>query len=86
MINKEKTSEFFKNSEVFLVKKCIREKPEDDEDSSAKRLFPDRRADYTRKRLLLQYPTGGRFAHKYQEKCNIQGGTFGNNRRIWIEI
>jgi len=56
-----------------LLKKCIREKPEDDEDSGAKRLFPDRQTNYTRKRLLLQYPIGGRFAHKYQEKCNIQG-------------
>ena len=57
-----------------MLKKCIREKPEDDEDSGAKRLFPDRQTNYTRKRLLLQYPIGGRFAHKYQEKCNIQEG------------
>ncbi len=59
MINKEETSEFFKNSEVFLVKECIREKPEDDEDSGAKRLFPDRQARLYKKALTSAIPNWG---------------------------
>jgi len=70
VISIEKTSEFSVNSEVFLFNKCIREKPEEDEDSSAKRPFPDRHTNYTRKRLLMQDPIGGQFAHKCQEKSN----------------